>query len=151
MSWLKHLGTITWDWLMPSRPSAYDRQLLVLVVSLMLFGLVMVASASITEGLSLRNDAFFFVKRHLVFLLVCLLIGVRITSYNVCYTKLLRVGLAPVSNPRFVMVVVINEPKGDAYYGGSVAGPTFAEVMSAALQLYNVPPDALPETSYNFV
>jgi len=54
------------------------------------------------------------------------------------------VGLAPVSNPRFVMVVVINEPKGDAYYGGSVAGPTFAEVMSGALQLYNVPPDALP-------
>ena len=54
------------------------------------------------------------------------------------------VGLAPVSNPRFVMVVVINEPKGDAYYGGSVAGPTFAEVMAAALQLYNVPPDALP-------
>lgn len=55
------------------------------------------------------------------------------------------VGFAPVSNPRFVMAVIINEPKGGAYYGGSVASPTFAEVMSSALQLYNVPPDALPD------
>lgn len=55
------------------------------------------------------------------------------------------VGFAPVSNPRFVMAVIINEPKDGAYYGGSVAGPTFAEVMSSALQLYNVPPDALPD------
>lgn len=55
------------------------------------------------------------------------------------------VGFAPVSNPRFAMVVIINEPHGSAYYGGSVAGPTFAEVMSSALQMYNVPPDALPE------
>jgi cell division protein FtsI (penicillin-binding protein 3) len=54
-------------------------------------------------------------------------------------------GFAPVSNPRFVMAVIINEPKAGTYYGGSVAGPTFAEVMSSALQLYNVPPDALPD------
>lgn len=54
-------------------------------------------------------------------------------------------GFAPVSNPRFAMVVIINEPHGSAYYGGSVAGPTFAEVMNSALQMYNVPPDALPD------
>ena len=54
-------------------------------------------------------------------------------------------GFAPFSNPRFAMVVIINEPHGGAYYGGSVAGPTFAEVMSSALQLYNVPPDALTD------
>jgi len=54
-------------------------------------------------------------------------------------------GFAPVSNPRFAMVVIINEPQAGAYYGGMVAGPTFAEVMSGALQLYNVPPDA-PQT-----
>ncbi len=57
-------------------------------------------------------------------------------------------GFAPVSNPRFAMVVIINEPHGGAYYGGSVAGPTFAEVMSSALQLYNVPPDALTDEKY---
>ena len=54
-------------------------------------------------------------------------------------------GFAPVSNPRFAMVVIINEPKNGVYYGGSVAGPAFAEVMAGALQLYNVPPDA-PQT-----
>ncbi len=54
-------------------------------------------------------------------------------------------GFAPVSNPRFAMVVIINEPKAGHFYGGTVAGPTFAEVMAGALQLYNVPPDA-PQT-----
>lgn len=49
-------------------------------------------------------------------------------------------GMAPATNPRFVMVVMIDEPKG-AYYGGLVAAPTFATVMEAALRLYNVPPD----------
>jgi cell division protein FtsI (penicillin-binding protein 3) len=50
-------------------------------------------------------------------------------------------GLAPVSNPRFVMVVMIDEPKGKQYYGGVVAAPTFSKVMQAALRLYNVAPD----------
>lgn len=51
------------------------------------------------------------------------------------------VGIAPVSQPRFVMVVMIDEPGGEDYYGGLVAAPTFADVMPAALRLYNVPPD----------
>ena len=49
-----------WRWLVPERQSIYDRQLLVLAFSLMSVGLIMVASASITEGVSLQNDAFFF-------------------------------------------------------------------------------------------
>jgi cell division protein FtsI (penicillin-binding protein 3) len=49
--------------------------------------------------------------------------------------------MAPVSRPRFVMVVMIDEPGGKDYYGGIVAAPTFAKVMQAALRLYNVPPD----------
>ena len=65
-----------WRWLVPERQSIYDRQLLVLAFSLMSVGLIMVASASITEGVSLQNDAFFFVKRHLIFLVLCLLCGV---------------------------------------------------------------------------
>jgi len=64
-----------WRWLMPERSSAYDRQLLTLALSLMGIGLVMVASASITEGIALRGDGFFFVKRHLLFLLLCLAMG----------------------------------------------------------------------------
>jgi len=50
-------------------------------------------------------------------------------------------GMAPATNPRFVMVVMIDEPRGKAFYGGLVAAPTFAKVMQAALRLYNVPPD----------
>lgn len=50
-------------------------------------------------------------------------------------------GFAPSSNPRLVCVVVINDPSGDKYYGGDVAAPLFASVMSGALRLMNIPPD----------
>jgi cell division protein FtsI (penicillin-binding protein 3) len=50
-------------------------------------------------------------------------------------------GMAPISRPRFVMVVMVDEPRGKSYYGGIVAAPTFAKVMQAALRLYNVAPD----------
>ena len=53
-------------------------------------------------------------------------------------------GLAPASNPRLAVVVVIDEPTGELYYGGDVAAPVFADVMSESLRLLAVPPDALP-------
>jgi len=49
-------------------------------------------------------------------------------------------GVAPVENPRIVTVVVINDPKGDAYGGGAVAAPVFSAVTQGALRLLNVPP-----------
>jgi len=49
-------------------------------------------------------------------------------------------GIAPVDDPRFVTVVVINDPKGELYGGGAVAAPVFAEIASATLRLLNVPP-----------
>ncbi|MCF1426914.1 MAG: peptidoglycan glycosyltransferase FtsI [Shewanella sp.] len=49
-------------------------------------------------------------------------------------------GIAPVNNPRLAIAVVVNDPKGDRYYGGDVAGPVFANVMSGALQMLNVEP-----------
>ena len=52
-------------------------------------------------------------------------------------------GIAPMSNPRFVMVVIINEPHAGKFYGGTVAGPVFAQVMERTLQLYNIPFDNL--------
>ena len=52
------------------------------------------------------------------------------------------VGLAPVSNPRLVVAVMIDEPNGGQYYGGSVAGPVFSSVMGAALRMLGVPTDA---------
>jgi cell division protein FtsI (penicillin-binding protein 3) len=51
-------------------------------------------------------------------------------------------GLAPAGNPRLVMVVMIDEPRGKSYYGGLVAAPVFAKVMEGALRLLNIPPDA---------
>ena len=51
------------------------------------------------------------------------------------------VGLAPVSAPRVIIGVMIDEPAG-GYYGGSVAAPVFAEVMQATLRLLGVPHDA---------
>lgn len=53
-------------------------------------------------------------------------------------------GLVPASNPRLAMVVVINDPRGDDYYGGLVAAPVFGRVMSGALRLLDVAPDDLP-------
>jgi len=50
-------------------------------------------------------------------------------------------GFAPVSDPRLVAVVVVNDPSGEAYYGGLVAAPLFSKVMEGALRLLNVPPD----------
>jgi cell division protein FtsI (penicillin-binding protein 3) len=50
-------------------------------------------------------------------------------------------GTAPVSQPKVALVVVVNEPQGDAYYGGSVAGPVFSEIMKGALQILNIAPD----------
>ncbi|MES9822921.1 MAG: penicillin-binding protein 2 [Candidatus Thiodiazotropha endolucinida] len=53
----------------------------------------------------------------------------------------LFVGIAPAGDPRLVMAVFIDEPKGKEYYGGLVAGPVFSRVMSGALRLLNIPPD----------
>lgn len=51
-------------------------------------------------------------------------------------------GVGPISHPRLVTVVVINEPAGDFYHGGEIAAPVFANIMGAAMQLLNLPPDA---------
>lgn len=52
-------------------------------------------------------------------------------------------GIVPAGRPRLVAVVVIDEPKGKEYYGGSVAAPVFATVMGGALRLLDIPPDDL--------
>lgn len=56
----------------------------------------------------------------------------------------LFVGYGPATNPRLVMAVVIDDPRGKHYYGGKVAAPVFSAVMSGALRLLNVPPDREP-------
>ena len=53
------------------------------------------------------------------------------------------VGYAPVSNPRFIIAVMLDEPSGGQYYGGAVAAPVFSRVMAETLRMHNVPPDAV--------
>ncbi len=52
------------------------------------------------------------------------------------------VGLAPVSNPRYVVAVMVDEPAGGIFYGGQVAAPIFSSVMGQTLRLLEVPYDA---------
>jgi cell division protein FtsI (penicillin-binding protein 3) len=56
--------------------------------------------------------------------------------------RALFAGMAPATKPRLVTVVVFDEPRGKAYYGGLVAAPVFSEVMEHALRLLNVTPDS---------
>ncbi|CDY74695.1 Cell division protein FtsI [Peptidoglycan synthetase] [Caballeronia glathei] len=52
------------------------------------------------------------------------------------------VGMAPMSDPRVIVAVMIDEPSGGSYYGGTVAGPVFSGVVGGTMQLLGVPPDA---------
>ena len=52
------------------------------------------------------------------------------------------VGFAPVSNPRLIVAVMIDEPSAGQYYGGDVAAPTFSNVVGAALRTLGIPTDA---------
>lgn len=54
-------------------------------------------------------------------------------------------GVAPISNPRLVIAVMVDNPKGQEYYGGLVAAPVFSRIASGALRLLNVAPDKWPE------
>jgi len=51
------------------------------------------------------------------------------------------VGLAPVSQPRIVVAVLVDEPNAGKYFGGDVAAPVFSEVVQQTLRMMGVPPD----------
>lgn len=55
-------------------------------------------------------------------------------------------GFGPMSDPRYAIVVVIDEPTKAGYFGGLVSAPVFSRVMSGTLRLMNVTPDNLPTT-----
>ncbi|MGM0600760.1 MAG: penicillin-binding protein [Candidatus Rifleibacteriota bacterium] len=53
------------------------------------------------------------------------------------------IGMSPALNPRIVLYVAVNEPKGDekTLYGGKVAAPTFARILNRVLKYLKVRPD----------
>ena len=55
-------------------------------------------------------------------------------------------GIIPAKNPRLSMVVTVDAPQGDMYYGGLVAAPVFSEVMTRAMLILDIAPDDLPMT-----
>ncbi|HEY7760710.1 MAG TPA: penicillin-binding protein 2 [Burkholderiales bacterium] len=52
------------------------------------------------------------------------------------------VGMAPASDPRLLVAVMIDEPDNGEHYGGVVAAPAFSAVMAEALRMLSIPPDA---------
>lgn len=54
-------------------------------------------------------------------------------------------GVVPASNPRLVTVVMVDNPKGQEYYGGEVAAPVFSRIVENSLRMMNVAPDRWPE------
>jgi len=60
-------------------------------------------------------------------------------------------GVAPISDPKVVVVVVINDPGGDLYHGGEVAAPVFSRVMKGALRVLNIMPDANKQLANSYI
>ncbi|HEM8200990.1 TPA: peptidoglycan glycosyltransferase FtsI [Providencia stuartii] len=69
----------------------------------------------------------------------------RYINQYIAYTA----GVAPTSNPRYALVVLINEPKAGKYYGGAVSAPVFGSIMGGVLRMMNVEPDALQTDDKN--
>ena len=67
--------------------------------------------------------------------------GYAVNSYRSLFA-----GFGPMSDPRFAIVVVIDEPSKAGYFGGLVSAPVFSKVMSGTLRLMNITPDNLPPT-----
>ena len=67
-------------------------------------------------------------------------------QYNDKQVRSFFIGLAPASQPRYVVAVMIDEPTRGGQYGGQVAAPAFHQIMRHALLLGGVPPDALPQS-----
>lgn len=53
-------------------------------------------------------------------------------------------GIAPISDPRYALVVLINDPKAGAYYGGAISAPVFSSIMGYTLRANGITPDAEP-------
>ncbi len=53
------------------------------------------------------------------------------------------VGVAPISNPKIAVAVIVNEPQGSQYYGGQVAAPIFSTIVSRTLRLIGATPDKI--------
>ena len=72
MNLLKKIRDFYSDTKAPKEDSAYDGALVVLTFTLMFIGLIIVSSASIPEGIALSSDPFQFLKRHAIYIILCI-------------------------------------------------------------------------------
>ncbi|WP_427311414.1 peptidoglycan D,D-transpeptidase FtsI family protein [Cupriavidus sp. H39] len=63
-------------------------------------------------------------------------------GYNRSKYRASFIGLAPMSNPRIIVAVSVDEPTAGSHYGGLVAGPAFAAITGGTLRALNVQPDS---------
>ncbi|WP_339529013.1 peptidoglycan D,D-transpeptidase FtsI family protein [Pseudomonas mucidolens] len=73
-------------------------------------------------------------------------VSVGVKGYAENSYRSLFAGFGPMSDPRYAVVVVIDEPSKAGYFGGLVSAPVFSKVMSGTLRLMNITPDDLPPT-----
>lgn len=70
------------------------------------------------------------------------------TAYKIVNGKYVRkyvatfAGIAPMSDPRVVVAVMLDEPTAGGHWGGVVGGPVFSAITSNVLRAMNVPPDS---------
>lgn len=64
-------------------------------------------------------------------------------GYNKHHHVASFVGIAPATDPKLVVAVIIRDPRNiqDKYYGGTVAAPAFAKIMGESLRILNITPD----------
>jgi len=72
-------------------------------------------------------------------------------TYSEDHYLALFAGYAPASHPRLAMVVTVDDPTSQGYYGGQVAAPVFSRVMGGALRLLNVMPDETTQDTQHLV
>ncbi|MEO0580243.1 MAG: penicillin-binding transpeptidase domain-containing protein, partial [Pseudomonadota bacterium] len=60
-------------------------------------------------------------------------------------------GVAPASAPELAVVVIVDEPSRDDYYGGDVAAPVFARIVAESLRLLAVTPDDLGDDATGYL
>lgn len=62
-------------------------------------------------------------------------------GYEESEYKAIFSGVAPIDDPRIAVVVIIDSPAGEEYYGGEVAAPIFSRIVSGAMRLMNIMPE----------
>ena len=55
------------------------------------------------------------------------------------------VGLAPASDPRLIVAIMMDEPRVERATGGRLVAPMFSKIMSSSLRVLDIPPDDLPK------